>query len=121
MKKASTLPVAILALAVLFGLWYLPFGHTLSPLKTDYKTGLEAFNACMESAKIEIEEPSSRQLIYGDGGRLLQLACIDLPAKDTRARAYVAQVLHSRPTRWGETLEGFLMPPYGITYPKEAE
>ena len=56
------------------------------------------------------------------GKTLLQVACLEEPAKDRRAMVYVAQVLYSRATSTGEVLlGGHLLPPYGISFPRLSE
>ena len=95
-------------------------GCYVAPLKTDYSTSLDAFLACTKNAETEMQTPHMREMMAGK--TLLQVACLEEPAKDGRARVYVAQILYSRTTSTGEeVLGGHLIPPYGISFPRPSE
>ncbi len=89
----------------------------------DYDNSLEAFIACRRSAKVELENKITKDLIAGEDKRLLQVACISMPAKDPRLKAFVAQVFYSEPDPLGsgQILQGMILPPFGITYPKNKD
>ena len=73
-----------------------------------------------KNAETEMQTPHMRDMMAGK--TLLQVACLEEPAKDGRARVYVAQVLYSRTTSTGEVvLGGNLLPPYGISFPPPSE
>ena len=96
---------------------FLVTGCYLTPLKTDYSTELEAFLACKKSAESEMQAPHMTEMMTGK--TILQVACLEEPAKDRRARVYVAQVLYSKTTSAGEeVLGGHLIPPYGVSFPR---